>query len=86
MHQLAVVDSSNKVSIRTVNVGDTVGNQWIVSGNIKPGERVIVEGLQKVRQGMLVDPKPARTDVTSVTSECNQPCQNSSSTARSWRW
>jgi membrane fusion protein (multidrug efflux system) len=64
LHQLAVVDSSNKVSIRTVNVGDTVGNQWIVSGNIKPGERVIVEGLQKVHQGMLVDPKPARTDVT----------------------
>ena len=58
MHQVAVVDSSNKVSIRTVNVGDTVGTQWIVSGNIKPGERVVVEGLQKVRQGMQVDPKP----------------------------
>jgi membrane fusion protein (multidrug efflux system) len=64
LHQVAVVDSSNKVSIRTVNVGDTVGNLWIVSGNIKQGERVIVEGLQKVRQGMLVDPKPARTEVT----------------------
>jgi membrane fusion protein (multidrug efflux system) len=57
-HQVAVVDAANKVSIRTVTVGDTVGTQWIVGGGLKPGERVVVEGLQKVRQGMQVDPKP----------------------------
>jgi membrane fusion protein (multidrug efflux system) len=56
-HQLAVVDAGNKVSIRMVTVGDTFGTQWIVSGGVKPGDRVIVEGLQKVRQGMVVDPK-----------------------------
>ena len=57
-HQVAVVDSDNKVTIRPVNLGETVGTQWIVRDGVKPGERVVVEGLQKVRQGMQVNPKP----------------------------
>ncbi len=57
-YQVAVVDGQNKVSIRTIQVGDRVGNQWIVSDGLKLGERVIVEGLQKVRPGMQVNPKP----------------------------
>src|SRR6266481_2680323 len=60
-HQVAVVGNDNKVSIRPVTVGERVGRMWIVSGNVKPGERVIVEGLQKVREGGLVNPKPANT-------------------------
>ena len=56
--ELAVVGGDNKVSIRPVTLGDTVGDDWIVSQGLKPGERVVVEGVQKVRQGMLVDPKP----------------------------
>ena len=56
--QVAVVDGSNKVSIRTVNLGETVGHDWIVRDGVKPGERVVVEGLQKVRQGVQVNPKP----------------------------
>jgi membrane fusion protein (multidrug efflux system) len=58
--QIAVVDGSNKVAIRTVTLGDTAGVDWIVREGAKPGERVVVEGLQKVRQGMLVDPQPDR--------------------------
>jgi RND family efflux transporter MFP subunit len=57
-HQLAVVDSANKVNIRPVTLGDTVGSQWIVTSGVRPGERVVVEGIQKVRQGMQVNPKP----------------------------
>jgi len=57
-HQVAVVDNKNRVTIRAAALGDTVGNQWIVRQGVKPGERVIVEGLQKVRTGMVVDPKP----------------------------
>jgi membrane fusion protein (multidrug efflux system) len=56
--QLAVVDTSNKVSIRSVSLGETVGPNWIVRDGVKPGERVVVEGMQKVRQGMQVNPKP----------------------------
>ena len=53
-----MVDSANKVSIRPVTLGDTVGTQWIVTSGVRPGERVVVEGMQKVRQGMQVNPKP----------------------------
>jgi membrane fusion protein (multidrug efflux system) len=56
-HRVAVVDGNNKVSIRAVNLGETIGTQWIIRDGVKPGERVIVEGLQKVRQGMQVNPK-----------------------------
>jgi membrane fusion protein (multidrug efflux system) len=58
-YQVASVDSSNKVIIHSVKLGDTVGNQRIITAGLAPGERVIVEGLQKIRQGMVVNPKPA---------------------------
>jgi len=57
-YQVAVVDTQNKVSIRTIQVGDRVGSLWIVSEGLKPGERVVAEGVQKVRAGMQVNPKP----------------------------
>jgi RND family efflux transporter MFP subunit len=53
-YQVAVVDKDNKVSIRPVTVADRVGNLWIVTDGLKSGERVIVEGLQKVRDGSVV--------------------------------
>ncbi len=56
-YQLAVVGDGNKVSIRSVKVGDRVGEQWIIQDGVKPGEMVIVEGLQKVRDGAVVKPK-----------------------------
>lgn len=56
--QIAVVDGANKVAIRPVKVGETVGHDWIIREGINAGERVIVEGLQKVRQGVQVNPKP----------------------------
>jgi RND family efflux transporter MFP subunit len=57
-HQVAVVDSANKVSIRSVKVGDRIGSMWIVSEGLKVGERVVAQGVQKVRSGMQVNPKP----------------------------
>jgi RND family efflux transporter MFP subunit len=57
-YQVAVVDSDNKVSIRTVQAGDRVGNQWVIAEGLKQGERVVAEGIQKVRAGMQVTPKP----------------------------
>jgi RND family efflux transporter MFP subunit len=57
-YQIAVVDSDNKVDIRFVKVGDRVGNLWLISDGLKPGEHVVAEGVQKVRKGMQVKPKP----------------------------
>jgi membrane fusion protein, multidrug efflux system len=57
-YQVVVLDDANKASVRTVTVGDRVGSDWIISDGVKPGERVITEGFQKVRDGMRVNPKP----------------------------
>jgi membrane fusion protein (multidrug efflux system) len=57
-YQVAVVDSENKVSIRTVTPGDRVGSDWIITEGLKPGDRVVAEGVQKVRPGAQVNPKP----------------------------
>ena len=57
-YQVAVVGTDNKVSIRTVKVGNLTGNMWIIEEGLKPGERVVAEGVQKVRAGALVNPKP----------------------------
>jgi membrane fusion protein (multidrug efflux system) len=56
-YQVAVVGSDNKVSIRPVKVGERVDNMWIITSGLKPGERVVVEGIQKVREGVPVNPK-----------------------------
>jgi len=57
-YQVAVVAADDKVSIRTVTVGDRVGTQWIIAEGLNPGERVVAEGVQKVRSGARVNPKP----------------------------
>jgi RND family efflux transporter MFP subunit len=54
MYQVAVVGSDNKVSVRTVKVGEQTGPMWIIDQGLKPGERVVVEGVQKVRDGLPV--------------------------------
>ncbi len=60
-YQVAVVDNDNKVAIRTVKVGDRVGSEWIIEDGLKRGDRVVAEGVQKVRQGIKVTPKPFST-------------------------
>jgi membrane fusion protein (multidrug efflux system) len=57
-YQVAVVTPENKVEIRPVKIGQRSGNLWIIDHGLKQGERVVVEGLQKVKAGMTVDPKP----------------------------
>jgi membrane fusion protein (multidrug efflux system) len=63
-YQVAAVGGDNKVSIRTVKVGDRVNSQWVITDGLKPGERVIAEGVQKVRAGMQVNPKPFAAGTT----------------------
>jgi len=57
-YQVAVVGDDNKVSIRPVKVGERVGTEWIIEEGLKPGEKVVAEGTQRVKAGMTVDPKP----------------------------
>jgi membrane fusion protein (multidrug efflux system) len=58
-YQVAVVGGDNKVEIRPVHLGERSGALWVVEDGLRPGERVIVEGVQKVRNGAAVNPRPA---------------------------
>ncbi len=57
-HQVAVVTPENKVEIRPVKVGERVDSQWIITEGLKSGEQVVAEGLQKLKAGTTVKPKP----------------------------
>jgi membrane fusion protein (multidrug efflux system) len=57
-YQIATVDGFNRAHIQTVRVGDRVGSLWIVESGLKPGDRVVAEGVQKVKEGAEVDPRP----------------------------
>jgi RND family efflux transporter MFP subunit len=56
-YQVAVVGDGDKISLRTVKVGDRLDSLWIVNEGLEPGERVVAEGVQKVAPGMQVKPK-----------------------------
>ncbi len=56
-----LVSSDDTVSSQPVQIGEAVGNDWIVKSGLKPGDRVIVDGLQKVRPGMKVKPAPVQS-------------------------
>jgi membrane fusion protein, multidrug efflux system len=65
-----VVDQTNKADMRPVKMGERLGALWEVTAGLKPGDKVIVEGFQKVRPGTPVVVKewvPAATQVASAT-------------------
>ncbi len=57
-YQVAVVKPDSTVELRPVQVGERIGSMWIISRGLQPGERVVVEGLQKLKAGMTVTPAP----------------------------
>ena len=61
-YQVAVVTPENKVEIRTVTVGERIGSQWIIAQGLKPGEKVVAEGLQKLKTGDSVRSIPFGTE------------------------
>ncbi len=58
IYQVAVVEGDNTVKIRNVKVGERFEGFWVIQEGLKAGERVVVEGTQKVREGVKVNPKP----------------------------
>jgi membrane fusion protein (multidrug efflux system) len=64
-YQVMVVDQANTAHIQSVEVGQQVGSNWIIQGGLKSGDRVIVEGTQKAKDGEVVNPQP-------FTAEANQ--------------
>jgi membrane fusion protein (multidrug efflux system) len=68
LFSVAIVDASNKVAFRNVKVGQRVGSDWVIEDGLKPGERVVVEGLQRIRDGMTVEAKPAPAAPTAAAA------------------
>jgi membrane fusion protein (multidrug efflux system) len=58
-NQVAVVGPDNKVEIKIVTLGPRMGSEWIVDKGLEAGDKVVVEGLQKIKNGITVVPKPA---------------------------
>jgi len=54
--QVGLVGPDNTVSLRTVHLGERIGSFWIIERGLKPGERILVEGLDKVKAGEKVAP------------------------------
>lgn len=71
-YQVAVVDQNNKVSIRPVKMGERIGAMWEVTDGLKPGDRVIVQGAQKVREGSPVAVKDWTPPADALISKSDQ--------------
>jgi RND family efflux transporter MFP subunit len=56
-YSVVVVDSNNQASIRPVKTGERVGQMWMITDGIRPGEQVIAEGIQKAKEGLTVRPR-----------------------------
>jgi membrane fusion protein (multidrug efflux system) len=76
-YQVAVIGSDNKASIRPVKVGDRFGAMWEIKEGVEPGEKVVVQGIQKVREGAPVVAKrwmpPAETPTVAEATRPKKP-------------
>jgi membrane fusion protein (multidrug efflux system) len=64
LYSVAVLTAGDKIAFRNVKVGPRVDSLWVIEEGLKPGEKVVVEGLQKVREGAVVSPKPVPAAAT----------------------
>ena len=60
-YEIALLGPENKAVIRPVKAGEKVGNLWVIEDGLNPGDKVITEGIGKVKDGTPVVPKPATT-------------------------
>jgi membrane fusion protein (multidrug efflux system) len=67
LYSVAVVGPDNKVAFRNVKVGPRVDSLWLIEDGLKPGDRVVVEGLQRIREGATVSPKAATPESATGT-------------------
>jgi RND family efflux transporter MFP subunit len=63
-YQVAVLNADKTIHIQPVSVGERLGTSWIIEDGIHAGQRVVVEGVQKIKEGSLVNP----TDYVAGTS------------------
>ena len=59
IYSVAIVDGAGVVAFRTVKVGPRVGTLWVIEEGVRVGDKVVVEGLQRIKDGAKVSAKPA---------------------------
>lgn len=68
IYQVGVVSQDDKVTIKTVKLGPLTGDMWVVESGLQVGDKVVVDGLQRVKSGMTVAPTPFKdTQANSLT-------------------
>jgi membrane fusion protein (multidrug efflux system) len=71
-YQVAIVGDDNKVSIRPVKMGERIGAMWEVTEGLKPGDKVVVQGIQKAREGVQVTVKEWTPPTDALVSKSDQ--------------
>jgi membrane fusion protein, multidrug efflux system len=71
-YQVAIVGDDNKVSVRPVKMGERIGAMWEVTEGLKPGDRIVVQGLQKARDGVTVAVKDWTPPPDALVSKADQ--------------
>ena len=72
-----IVDQENKVQQRMLTLDRAIGDQWLVANGLEEGERLIVEGIQKVRPGAMVEVVPYVSDAPVDTDASGSETQDS---------
>jgi membrane fusion protein (multidrug efflux system) len=80
-----IVGADNTVALRTITPGDTAGSLLVVRDGLQPGDRVIVDGIQKARPGSKVNPSVAPVESSSETKEVEQAKGSSAQPAAAGR-
>jgi len=70
---VAVVNSESKIAIKPVKVGQWFGQLWVIDEGLQAGEKVVAEGTQKVREGIVVSPKPFVAEAQAEPGAAQKP-------------
>jgi membrane fusion protein (multidrug efflux system) len=73
LYSVAVVDRDNKITFRNVKVGQREDTMWVIDQGLQPGERVVVEGLQRLQDGMQVAARNVPDAAATTGSEPAKP-------------
>jgi len=70
---VGIVGPDNKVAIKSVKVGQWFGQLWVIEEGLQAGDKVVAEGIQKVRDGMVVNPKPFVEKIQAESGAAQKP-------------
>ena len=76
LYSVMVVKPDSTVEQRMVKAGERVGNLWVIDSGVKAGEKVIVEGIQKVRPGVQVSAKPVKLEEATSPAPSAPPAES----------